>query len=438
MKKRNIFIPLLLIYILFDIRFTLISQSDKTDSFLLKKLKELPDITKIIPIKPDSLYTEAYEILIKQPINHDYPADGYFSQHIYLSNNDINKPMLMETEGYAVFNGQRARELSRILKCNQVVVEHRYFGKSKPDSLIWKFLTLEQSAKDLHHINKLLKTIYKGKWISTGISKGGQTTLLYKYFYPNDVDVSVPYVAPVPIAQEDPRIFTFLRSVGSDSCREKIKQFQKEMLERSGEMIPLLKEFAEKNKQKFSIGFDVAYEYIVLEYSFSFWQWGNSSCSAIPQKGSPKEKMFEHLNTVVPFRDYTDNGIEFLRPFMYQAYTELGYYCYEVIDFKHLLKAVKNATNIIFAPNNTPLVYNCETMQNINRWLQNEGDNIIYIYGELDTWSACAVQLTGKTNALKIVKKNGSHGTRIGNLPQEQKELVFSILEKWLELKIDR
>ena len=67
-----------------------------------------------------------------------------------------------------------------------------FFGKSIPDSMKWEYLTVEQAAADLHTINQLFRKIYKGKWISTGISKGGQTTLYFKYFYPEDVDIAIP------------------------------------------------------------------------------------------------------------------------------------------------------------------------------------------------------------------------------------------------------
>lgn len=35
---------------------------------------------------------------------------------------------------------------------------------------------------DLHAVRNAFKSIYPGKWIATGISKGGQTTLLYRTF----------------------------------------------------------------------------------------------------------------------------------------------------------------------------------------------------------------------------------------------------------------
>ena len=46
-----------------------------------------------------------------------------------------------------------------------------------------------------------------------GDQQGGQTSLLYRVFFPDDVDVSVPYVAPLCYAREDGRHEPFLRRV---------------------------------------------------------------------------------------------------------------------------------------------------------------------------------------------------------------------------------
>jgi hypothetical protein len=48
------------------------------------------------------------------------------------------------------------------------------------------------------------------------------------------------------------------------------------------------------------------------------------------------------------------------------------------------------------------------------------------------------MELSGKTNAIKIVKPGGSHGTRVGNLPPGQQNMVYSALEEWLGIKITR
>ena len=37
-----------------------------------------------------------------------------------------------------------------------------------------------------------------------------------------------------------------------------------------------------------------------------------------------------------------------------------------------------------------------------------------------------------------MVKKTGSHATRIKHFNEEEKEIIFSTLEKWLDVKITR
>ena len=65
-----------------------------------------------------------------------------------------------------------------------------------PDSLDYQYLNFEQVAQDYHHIRQLFDNIYNGKWASSGISKGGTTTIFYKYFYPNDVIKKADSVIP--------------------------------------------------------------------------------------------------------------------------------------------------------------------------------------------------------------------------------------------------
>ena len=63
---------------------------------------------------------------------------------------------------------------------------------------------------------------------------------------------------------------------------------------------------------------------------------------------------------------------------------------------------------------------------------------MIFIYGGNDTWSASAVELTGETNSIKMVKQGGSHRTRINSFSSEEKEIIYTTLEDWLDIKIER
>jgi hypothetical protein len=440
MKPRFFADSTLLFALLFAGSHSLFCQPDSTkESTLLTQLRSLPHVLSVKKIRADStLFEEAFELQFSQLLDHARTGGPTFAQKIFVSHAGTDRPVVLSTEGYAATRNHTA-EPTRILKCNQITVEHRYFGTSRPDSLIWDYLTVRQSADDLHEVVAVLKQIYAGPWVSTGVSKGGQTTLLYRYFYPGDVSVSIPYVAPVNIAQEDPRPMEFLRHVGPDSCREKMRLFQIAMLKEEDRMLPILEKYAQARGYSFSLGLRKMYEFAILEYSFSFWQYGKPDlCEAIPAPGSSPDSMFAHLSRAVSFSLFDDKGVKYYQPFMYQAYTEMGYYSYDVSDFRTLLQAVEDPSPRIFAPENVPLRYQCSTYQEINRWLQNEGSNIIYIYGEYDPWSACAVQLSGRTNALKMVKKAGSHSTRIRDLSPEQQGTVYRTLEEWLGKPITR
>ncbi|MCW8850342.1 MAG: S28 family serine protease, partial [Melioribacteraceae bacterium] len=137
---QSIFFVLIFISINNSLAFQTESLSD-----LHKKLLTIQDITVRI-IESDSNFSEAFEIFVPQPVDHLNPNNGpKFTQRIYLRHVDFNKPMVFNNEGYGT-NSKRRTELAKIIKCNEMFVEHRYFGESKPDSAIgWKYLTTAQA-----------------------------------------------------------------------------------------------------------------------------------------------------------------------------------------------------------------------------------------------------------------------------------------------------
>ncbi|NUM61375.1 MAG: peptidase [Ignavibacteriaceae bacterium] len=409
----------------------LFSQND-----LKKNLESLPGILNVEIIQPDSEYNEAYKIFIEQPIDHNHPEGKKFRQKFYLSHKDVSLPMVIELDGYNI-DYNRENELSSILKCNKIVVEHRYFGESKPDSLDWNYLTIEQAANDHHKIIETLKKIYDKQWITTGISKGGQTTYIHKYYFPDDADASVCYVAPLNLAPEDPRIYHFLDNVGTKECRDKMVAFQREVLKREDELIPMFIEDTKMSGYNYSIGdYEFIFEYVVLEYGFAFWQWQYTKCSQIPDTTASNDDLFEHLKTGSSFSYFSDQEIESNLPFIYQAYTQMGYYGYDISNFKDLLKEVKEPTSRIFLPDYMKPVYDCCIMQEINTWIQKHGNNMIFIYGEIDSWSATAVELTGETNAIKMVKPGGNHRTRIKSFNEKDQEYIINTIEDWIGYEV--
>ena len=184
---------------------------------MLEKLKQIPQVSDIQELKVDS-FEEYYQFWFEQPVDHNDPSKGTFKQKVLLGHKKQDAPVVAELEGYNIWS-QQAGELTKLFNANQLTVEHRFFDESVPAGGIpWEYLTIRQAATDHHEIIQAIKThLYpRSKWISTGISKGGQTTIFHRYFYPEDVDVSVPYVAPLNLEYIDPRLESFLEKLGAN------------------------------------------------------------------------------------------------------------------------------------------------------------------------------------------------------------------------------
>jgi len=403
---------------------------------LKSEIESLPGIISVEQIETDSEYHSAYKIFIEQPVDHKNPDGKKFKQKFYLSHKDYSLPMVIELDGYDI-DYNRKNELATLLKCNKIVVEHRYFGESRPDSLYWDYLTVEQSAYDHHKIIETMKLIYNKQWVTTGISKGGQTTYIHKYYFPDDVNVSVCYVSPLNLTAEDPRVYHFLNHVGTRECRDKMVEFQREVLKREDELLPMFIEDTKEAGYSYSIGNDrLIFEYVVLEYGFAFWQWQYTNCSQIPDTTSSNEELFEHLKTGSSFNYFSDEEIEANLPFIYQAYSQMGYYGYNIMHLKDLLQEVKEPTSRIFLPDYLNPVFDCCTMMYINTWIQKHGNNMIFIYGEIDAWSSTAIELTGETNSIKMIKTGGNHRTRIKSFNEEDQQYILKTLQEWMNYKI--
>lgn len=400
-----------------------------------ESLRQIPNAT-IQQIEGDTTYSSYFELYFTQPLDHENPDAGTFQQRVLLGNHDVDKPMVVEIQGYNIWT-EKAGELSKLLKANQLTIEHRYFKNSMPDSLDWKYLNITQTAADQHVVIQALKKIYKNKWITTGISKGGQTTIYHRYFYPKDVDVSVPYVAPHNLSREDKRIHEHLASIGSKECRDKIYDFQLACFKDKKNLLPLAKAHAEQKGYSFSMGLEKALDLSILEYSFAFWQWGKYKCQDIPSSNSATKELFDHLIRVSGMDFFDEISLKPSLAFYHQALTEIGMYSYDVELFKQYINYENDLTfNHVF-PNDPIRKFNPESMQKINKWLQNDASKMLFIYGEYDTWSATAVDLKENDKCKKFVNPEGSHGTRIRSFPPEMKNEIIKTLEEWLEIKIE-
>lgn len=420
----------LLMAVLTSILLTRCQSVQQTESNLKKQILEIFPGSKIEATSFESPYTEAYEVVLPQYLDHENPEHGTFDQHIYLYHVGYDRPIHLETGGYDAYLTER--EISKNLSLNLIIVEYRFYGDSKPDTIPWELLTNDQAIGDYHSINTAFRKIYKkGKWLTSGISKGGETAMIYKSKYPGDADVVVPYVAPIISDTMDMHPWQHVARVGTADCRNKIKDFQKSILAKKQAVLELMKRKAAQESLTFAIGSEMALEYAVLEYPFSFWQW-NADCEGIPAANTSVDSLFDHLEKVSSVESFADQSYASGHASYYQHMRELGYYVMDTSGLSEWLSA-EFYSHRIFAPKGVDLSYNPTYMKEVRDYVENKGEQMIWIYGGLDPWGACAVEPKGKST-MKFVKPDGTHRTRIKHLDSLQQVQIYDSLRVWLEI----
>ena len=412
-----------------------IVSANASNKELYQKLCTLKGVITVDSL-PSDYSSEKYVVTIRQPLDHKHPEKGSFTQRVVISHKGFDRPTVLVTEGYGgdyALNPRYRDELAGLFQTNTVFVEHRYFSGSVPDTVDWQYLTAQNSASDLHLITTLFKQIYPQKWISTGISKGGQTALIYRTFFPNDVDITVPYVAPVSRSAEDGRHEPFLNVVGDKKTRQAILSFQREVLKRRGEIIPLLEKFCMEKQLSFRISMNEVLDYCVLEYSFAFWQWGTPA-SQIPANSATTEVLFKHL-TEISGPDYFATG-QPTQAFFIQAARELGYYGYDIEPFKDLLfiRTAKDYLQRIMLPEGITIQFQPELYKKLTNFIATSDPRLIFVYGEYDPWTSVGItKLDGKKNMFVAIQPKGSHRARINTLPDSLRDKVIKTINLWLE-----
>jgi hypothetical protein len=411
--------------------FSLLSAFSQSDEFILERaLSNLPNVSFKKTSEPGDVVL-TYDLLIKQPLDHAHPEKGFFNQRVALTHKGFSNTMVMQTQGYWLAATNR-NEIDKLCDANDLNIEYRFCGKSLPDSMQWEYLTEEQATADLHVVNQLFRNIYKGKWISTGISKGGSTTIYYKYFYPADVDLSIPYVAPLDNNLEDLRIYEFLDTMGAQDCRNKIREFQVFLLKHENEVIEKLKWHSKGADVHYTYTGSIgkSFEYAVLEYPFAFWQYYvTNNCDSIPTNNSLDEYLSALLKTS-DIRSFSDEGIKMFEAHYYQAATQCGYYGYNIGPFKKYLHYFTENPSAAFPSKSVAVKpFDGTLNQKVQEWLAENGNNIIYIYGGYDTWTSAGITLSNKVNSKKFVIPNTNHATaRVKNMDAAmQQEFTQSV-----------
>ena len=425
--------------------FILLFESCQTTSTIVTPIVEVTNFEKLATIKNIvsiekrpivSHFDENYVLWFEQLIDHNDSTKGTFRQRVFLGFESPTQPVIVELSGYGI-NSEKAGELASHYNANQLSIEHRYFNNSRPEEIDWNTLTVENAAKDQAIIiDAIRNALYpKTKFISTGISKGCQATMAHRSYFPKNVDACVCYVGPLNFEREDPRIFEFLKNVGTAEERAKVKGFQDLCFENRAALLETLKTTAKEKGMSWEFGVEKAIDYTILEYPFAYWQWGTDA-NSIPLATASLEDIYKHLIDVVGYGFFEEHAVENLQPYFWAALTEQGIYGYETIPFEKYLHTDKIYTFDWAFPEGITKAYDVKPMLRIKTFLDSNAEKMLFIYGEYDAWSSTAVDLSenaDKRELYKFVKTEGDHKTRIKSFDAEEQKEIYSIIDSWLK-----
>lgn len=400
---------------------------------ILAKLQSIEGIT-VEEIPTQDHFNRLFEIHMDQPVDHNNPQGPVFSQKMFLGHVDESKAMAFETEGYQR-SSHRTRELAPLLGSNQLAVEHRYFGESVPSPRDWKYLDIWQAANDHHRIVQAFRNIYSAGWVSSGVSKGGDASIFHRRFFPEDVDATVAYVAPILFEQQDPRFLEFYNNAGDEVCRAKLRQFQRNILTKLDSIPDLFDAYVKSvgdfgDATTFSLSYsDIVYHAVRQDYLFEFWSSETENCNTIPGENATAQELLNHFVGVFDvFLFFSDFGVNFWTPYCYQALTELGNYAYDVSYLEDLQRDIPILTQF-----NSPTDFNPAVMADVQTWITSSASEMIFIYGEEDPWTVAAVDHPGSDAVLKIINPGTKHGTQVMDLASNDSDLILQKLNEWLE-----
>jgi len=398
---------------------------------LLERLRALRGVTA--EEAPTDLPDTHYFVLhFTQPVDHNDPSQGTFQQEVSLLHRSelAPVPMIVHTSGYADYYLDSPVELTKMLEANQVSIEHRYYGQSRPLPTDWTKLTIAQMAADEHDIITALRTVYEGRFLSTGGSKGGMTAVFHRRFYPDDVEGTIAYVAPLTFGAPDPRYADFLDTVGPPPCRQAVRDAATEMLANRRAAMEL-RAGAQSEYVYTRVALGAAVESAIVNLEWSFWQVaGVAQCDQVPSTTASDDDLFAFLDNTSPVSACDDSKLVFFEPYVYQTYAELGYPAYGAaylapyrmyteLDYVHELPTAQDPP------------YNADSMADILDFVEHNGQRLLFIYGEWDPWTAGKLALGNATDSAVLIQPQGMHNARIMTLESSDRTEAFAMLGAW-------
>ena len=388
---------------------------------------------------------QAYYFNYRQLVDHNDVSKGTFKQQVVLTFVGKDANTILHTQGYALAGLHAANHnrldsidapylLSALSKnpeiqydLNCVQVEYRYNGFSLPEGEAdsFKYLSAEQQSKDLHAIVSDLKKALitgGGKWLSTGVSKNGMTTAQYAYYDEmngwNDIDIYVPFTAPIPPVEFDIRIGEYMIKESSESVRSDLEKAYRKLVDDKA----IADATIEAYKEKFPSNSQSPIDYYTVATAaignlFAVQSYGDIDTwkKFIPTENSTPEEyatffMLDDNDDRIYRQNNRRAAAERQDPFAVQIGIDQGNLGYDytwLLDGKLLSDDDKAALRkqMEDSKNSKPIDLEVKLLEN----LKTTKKHLVFVYGENDPWTGAAIPDPTNPNVKKHIVPNGTH-----------------------------
>ncbi|AZM49213.1 aminopeptidase [Streptomyces sp. WAC 06738] len=397
-------------------------------------LRALPGL-RVIEELPGAGPGDRFFVLgLRQPVDHSDRTAGTFEQRLTLLHTATDRPMVLYTTGYGAVLTPRRTEPATVLSGNQLQVEHRYFGASRPPTAGYAHLTIRQAADDHHRVVRLFRPLYPAAWISTGGSKGGMASVYHRRFHPHDVDGTVAYSAPNNVDDRDDSAYVrFLAHVGTAETRAALERVQREALLRRTELVARYEEWAASTGDTFHIigSAEKALEIAVLRTPFMFWQYGDGKTpAAIPTPAASTNAIYAWLHDTAQLPVYADAVATHYVPYFYQLGTQLGYWEAPTRHLSDLARHPDAMRPRSFVPRDIPLHFDATAMPDIDHWVRRHGTRLLFVNGAQDPFAAEPFHPGGR-DARTLWAPHASHNVRFDDLPAADRDHALATVKRW-------
>ncbi|HEX5059887.1 MAG TPA: S28 family serine protease [Kofleriaceae bacterium] len=352
-----------------------------------------------------------YEVTITQPVNQVTPG-ATFGQHLFLMHRGCDRPTVVADWGYSndVFFDD---ELAVLFDANALWIEHRYQGSSAPVGADWDWtqLTIKNGATDMHRVIDSFKHLYGANWVSTGASKGGITATYHSFFFPNDLDGRIPYVAPASRSRIDSNYQTYLDRTLTSDCAQRIRDAQIAALTTRRSM--MLSHLA----QTVGAGNEEIYlDAMTASFDWAFWQYrGERYCNSVPPATATDDAFWTFYAQTSGFFGPADDSLYADGALSYEWLSEQGFalqigaHVRDLLTSEYATMTMEDRFRSDFPDVDLP-IYDGAVTRSARHWALHYAQNMLLIYGQFDPWSGGALDEPEQPTSARLFAPAQTHG----------------------------